>query len=127
MSRSGVVCIPGPSGVAGINVTAIERRGINFTIIKISPKLWHGPQVGYRVYYQSVLKLDLPINLTVHSIEKTHEHINFTIDLDFSEDVAIQGLNVFTNYSILVAAYNGQGAGPLTHIFWRTSQGGRLM
>jgi len=50
-------------------------------------------------------------------------HINFTEQGNQSYLVVLKDLDVFTNYSIIAAAYSSAGVGSLRQIFWRTDQG----
>ena len=109
------------------NITVVEK-GRHFCRLRIQPisnVFWNGRPVGYRIYYQSLLKLNSPVNLTdMNQIRQTHQHMNFT---NFNQSVvAVDGLEVFTNYSLIVCAYNSYGEGPVTQIFERTHEGGRL-
>ena len=106
---------------------ASGRHTIDFNIRKINPINWNGFPVGYRVYYQSLLKINSHLDLkNLTSVESTHPmHVNFrTNSTDFSQALSLTGLEVFTNYSLIVGAYNSKGVGPLRQIFWRTNQGG---
>lgn len=80
--------------------------------------------IGYRLYYQSMQYLEDPLNLTASYLEKNYDHINVSVEYNFNQHIAISQLEVFTNYSIAVAAYNRAFVGPAKRIFWRTNQGG---
>ena len=115
-----------PKEAPGITMTQKGRTFFYVRISEIGNTSWNGVPVGYRVYYQSVLKLTSSVNLNdIKQIEQTHHHVNFT---DFQvvryQELAIKGLEVFTNYSLIVCAYNSGGQSPVTQLFNRTLQGG---
>ena len=119
-----------PSISPVINVTASQRDRLEVTLTEIPTTTWNGVPLGYRVYYQSVLKLKNPGSLEMPYVTSTYNHINFTVNVNFTErgnfsyPIVLKNLEVFSNYSILAAAYSGAGVGPFMQVFWRTNQGG---
>eukprot|EP00795_Rhopilema_esculentum_P012024 gene12024-2609_t len=111
-----------PTEAPGINVYDKDRTSIKFNIIAISMTSWSGFPIGYRVYYQSLLNLSLPILLNdTDAIAATHLHINITDYPNVHGE--LNSLEDFTNYSIIACAYNSFGVGPMTQVFNRTMQG----
>ena len=120
-----------PSRAPMINITASQRNSLEVTLAEIDTTSWNGVPLGYRIYFQSVLKLEQPGNLLVDYVEGSYDHVNFTVNVNFTESgnlsypIILQNLDVFTNYSIIAGAYSSPGVGPLRQIFWRTNQGGK--
>ena len=115
-----------------IVIAASQRHSLEVTLTEIATKSWNGVPVGYRIYFQSVLKLEQPVNLLVDYIKGSYHHVNFTVNVNFTErgnlsyPIVLRNLDVFTNYSIVAGAYSRAGVGPLRQIFWRTNQGGKV-
>ena len=108
-------------------VVGKERTAFYVRISRIHITTWNGIPLGYRVYYQSLLKLNSSVDPNdIQQIEATHDHKNFTnfTEIDI-KNLVIDGLEDFTNYSIIATAYTSHGAGPGTQVFNRTMQGGR--
>lgn len=118
-----------PKDAPGFTVSQKGRTFFYVRISEIANTSWNGVPAGYRVYYQSVLKLTSPVNLNdIKQIEQTHYHKNFTdFQMIKNQELAIEGLEDFTNYSLIVCAYNAHGQSPVTQVFNRTMQGGKSL
>ena len=102
------------------------RTEIHFTVIPIPNTAWHGEPKGYRVYYQSMLVLKSPVDSTsLTQVNSTHKFQDILFANAQAQQM-ISGLEVFTNYSLLIGAYNNYAIGPMTQIFARTQQGGKV-
>lgn len=88
--------------------------------------LWNGNLLGYNIGYQeisdSTAQSPTPNN--------TSTYITKAVDVgpDFGGQIIINGLNMFTTYSIIVQALNSRGAGPFSDpVVGRTDEGGKLI
>ena len=120
-----------PSKAPAISVNASQRQSLDLILAEIDTLSWNAVPRGYRIYYQSLLKLEEASNLTTDYIEGNYDHVDFIVNVNFTEQgnqsylIILKDLDVFTNYSIIASAYSSVGVGSLRQIFWRTDQGGR--
>ena len=114
-----------PSEAPGLTVSVTDKHSLGVRIQKISDSSWNGAPVKYRIYYESILVLGSPVSLNdLAAVNRTHKYRDFIVDGTLDGIKTIPELEVFTNYSLIIAANNIKGFGPMAQFFWRTAQGG---
>ena len=87
---------------------------------------WNGNQIGFRVFHESLLKLNSINGSNLTEVQLTHNNTDYLFP-PFTEaavTLTINDLDVFTNYSLVVGAMTGAGVGAIDQIFCRTAEGG---
>ncbi len=113
-----------PSEAPNITCSEIQQHALWIDIADINEKAWQGKALGYRIYFKSVLKLPY-VSYNISDIQATYDQVDLlvaTSERPYRANVTL--LEVFTNYSIAVAAFTKIGIGPFNHLFCRTSEGG---
>ena len=104
-----------------LNQTHIE---VNFTQIEYIR--WNGVPIGYKVFWGSMLQLEDKEIFQVVNFNSTSLNVHNVEEPSFQYTITIMDLEIFTNYSIIVGAYNGEGIGKLARVYCRTQEGGNF-
>ena len=110
---------PGNLRCQATSQTQIEVRFRQIPIGK-----WNGVPNGYNVFYKSLLQLEDKESFLVENFNSTSTNAHSTTDSSTEYTVTISELEIFTNYSLVVGAYNNEGVGKLARVYCRTHEGG---
>ena len=106
---------------------ATSQTNIEVNFIQISSSRWNGMPIGYKVFWKSLLQLEDKETFEVESFNSTSINVNNAEDGSVSYTIIVMDLEIFTNYSIIVGAYNSEGVGRLARVYCRTHEGGSLI
>uniref|UniRef100_T1IHT8 Down syndrome cell adhesion molecule-like protein Dscam2 n=1 Tax=Strigamia maritima TaxID=126957 RepID=T1IHT8_STRMM len=94
-----------PSGPPlNVEIEPVDKQSLRITWKQPEKKFWNGVIRGYRIGYK------------VSRSDSTYTFISIEIPEDYTDDLIYQltELDMYTQYMIIVQAYNGKGNGPPT-------------
>ena len=103
-----------------LSVETVNQTNLTVTFKHIIVPYWNGYLEGYRLLYQPVYKLNLSLTRQNNVSEYN------SIDLSKKKSVyTINGLQMFTNYSLLLGGRTSKGLGRTCEAFGRTAEGSK--